>query len=200
MFSPAAQQPTKRYRTIVADPPWNYRQKWGGKELTSSFFKGGTERGAACFYPCMTQEELLNLPVGLWAMDNAHLYLWVTNAFMVQGHEIARAWGFEVKTIITWCKNQLGMGMWYRNTTEHILFAVRGSLKCLHKDVPTHFMAERHGHSEKPAAFYDMVQHMSLGPYLDVFARKQRFNWDCWGDEAYCFDDGHAYWHDKGTA
>jgi N6-adenosine-specific RNA methylase IME4 len=188
MFSPAAQQPTKRYRTIVADPPWRYNVK--------------PPEGATP-YPTMTQQELLNLPVGLWAADQAHLYLWTTNSFMVEAHGLARAWGFEPKTIITWIKrhrvsddNWIGMGFYYRGVTEHVIFAVRGNLKVFRSDQPNILYAPHTNHSEKPAAFYDMVMHMSPGPYLDVFARKQRFGWDSWGDEAFNFEtDG--YWHDK---
>ena len=187
MFSPAAQQPTKRYRTIVADPPWHYSDPAFGY-------------GADANYPTMTPEELMGMPVGLWAMDKAHLYLWTTNTFLVEAHEIAKAWGFKPKTLLTWIKrrptndNSLGMGHYFRVCTEHVLFAVRGSLATLHGDQPNFFFAPRTGHSEKPAAFYDMVQRMSLGPYLDVFARKQRFGWDTWGDEAFDFrTDG--IWH-----
>jgi N6-adenosine-specific RNA methylase IME4 len=149
----------------------------------------------------MTQEELLNLPVGLWAMDNAHLYLWTTDAFIVQAHQIAQAWGFEVKNIITWVKGRneerlhIGVGFYFRHATEHILFSVRGSLPVLNHDQPNVFFAPRHDHSEKPAAFYDMVMHMSPPPYLDVFARCQRFGFDTWGDEAFDFHtDG--IWHE----
>jgi len=198
LFSPAAQQPTKRYRTIVADPPWHYDNSW------NSYRGVGQPRntGAAGQYATMTVDEIANLPVGLWAQGNSHLYLWTTNAYIEQAHRIARAWGFNVKTILTWVKrrakddNWIGMGSYYRNVTEHVLFAVRGSLGVLHNDQATLFYGARGAHSEKPAAFYDMVQRMSPGPYLDVFARKQRMGWDSWGDEAYDFQT-HGYWHDK---
>lgn len=177
---------TKLYRTIVVDPPWAYSQKWsGGKELSSRFFKGGTDRGAACKYDVMDQVAMLALPVGEWAAVDAHMYLWTTNAFMLDAYELMAAWGFAYKTTITWVKNQIGMGMYFRNTTEHVLFGVKGSLKCLRRDVPTHLNAPRGRHSEKPAAFYDMVETMSPGPYLDVFARRHRFNWDVYGNEVY---------------
>jgi N6-adenosine-specific RNA methylase IME4 len=192
MFSPAAQQPTKRYRTIVADPPWRYELR----------VKDETHR-ARSPYGTMSTEEILGLPVGVWAQEDSHLYLWVTNAFMAEGLEIVKAWGFQFKTIITWIKGRfegprlvhhIGTGNYYRNSTEHILFAIRGSLPTLNHDSPTALIAPRGEHSEKPAAFYDMVQHMSPGPYLDVFARKQRFQWDTWGDEAFDFrTDG--IWH-----
>jgi N6-adenosine-specific RNA methylase IME4 len=95
------------------------------------------------------------------------------------------AWGFDYKTKITWCKTQIGAGRYYRNTTEDALFAVKGRLLCLRADMPTHFVAPRTRHSQKPDAFYDIVESMSPGPYLDVFARRQRFGWDVFGDEVY---------------
>lgn len=178
-----------KYRTIVVDPPWSYTNKWNRKEDWASksgrMFKIGTDRGAATQYPCLTWREIALITVGQWAEDDAHLYLWTTNAFMVEAHSIAKAWGFAPKTILTWCKPQIGMGSYYRNTTEHALFCVRGRLTCQRKDVPTHFTADRKRHSEKPAAFYDIVESMSPGPYLDVFARKLRFNWTAWGNEVY---------------
>ena len=198
MFSPAAQQPTKRYRTIVADPPWGYRDKLGGPH----------ERGAEGHYGTMTMEELYGLPVGAWGMDDSHLYLWATNAFLEEGHHLAKVWGFTPRTVLTWVKGRIeggrlvqhiGLGHFYRNTTEHILFCVRGKQDTKYHDTPTAFVAERHAHSEKPAAFYDMVQRMSPGPYLDVFARKQRFGWDTWGDEAFDFRT-HGIWHKEEEA
>lgn len=193
LFSPAVQAPTKRYRTIVADPPWRYDSHWGA----------GIAPRPDLGYGTMTQAELLNLPVGLWGADDSHLYIWVTNSMMAEGLQLVKGWGFELKTILTWVKGRMengrliqhiGLGHFYRNSTEHILFSVRGKLSMLNHDAPTAFVAERHQHSEKPAAFYDMVQHMSPGPYLDVFARKQRFGWDTWGDEAFDFRT-EGMWH-----
>ena len=133
----------------------------------------------------MSLAEMASVDVPAWSETEAHLYLWTTNAFMVDAHELAFMWGFTQKTILTWVKPHYGLGNYFRNSTEHVLFCVKGSLATLRKDVPTHFIAPRGRHSEKPAAFYDMVQTMSPGPYLDVFARKQRFNFDTWGNECY---------------
>ncbi len=185
MFSPMARAPEKRYRAIVADPPWHYELR-----------KDDATHRARAPYGTMNQQDLISLPVGVWAEDNAHLYLWTTNAHMVEAHQVARAWGFEVKTIITWFKGRfghgrliqhIGTGNYYRGATEHILFAVRGSLRVLNHDMTTAFVAPRREHSEKPDTFYDMVERMSVGPYLDVFARKQRMGWDTFGDEAFNF-------------
>lgn len=169
MFSPMARTPEKKYHTIVADPPWD----------------------ADGHYPSMSVEELMQLPVGLWAAENAHLYLWTTNTFIVEAHSLARAWGFEVKTILTWFKNQMSMGYYFRGNPEHVIFGVRGTMRTRERNVTTGFMAPRGSHSEKPSTFYDIVERMSWGPYLDVFARKQRMGWDTFGDEAFNFGTEH---------
>lgn len=195
LFQP---KPTKKYRTLVADPPWRIGTL-GFKEM------GGIKESLA--YSTMTQQELLNLPVGMWADDKAHLYLWTTNAMLGDALELCKAWGFKFSTLITWIKRGdprtdgwMGLGRYYRITTEHILFGVRGGLDVLNKDQPNlleevirndagfAFYAKRGRHSEKPAGFYDMVERTSPGPYLDVFARTQRFNWDTWGNECFIPD------------
>jgi N6-adenosine-specific RNA methylase IME4 len=189
------------WRTIVIDPPWAYQQRWAqrGKGnahshdgLAGIFKRGGKGgeyaagiRGAAAQYDCMSIEQIAALPVGEWAADDAHLYLWTTNAFLRDAFALMEGWGFAYKTTLTWIKHQLGMGMYFRNTTEHVLFGVRGSLKLARRDVPTHFVARRGRHSEKPAVFYDIVAECSPEPRLDVFARKHRFGWDAYGDEVY---------------
>lgn len=180
------------YRTIVVDPPWAFDQTWFKNGKFNHFhYRADREnwgRGAAAKYAVMTQENIAALAVGEWADDNAHLYLWTTNTFMDEAFDLVKAWGFKQKTILTWIKPRLGMGTYYRNNTEHVLFAVKGSLKTLRKDCRTAFYGAQGRHSEKPAAFYDMVESMSPGPYLDVFARKQRFGWDTWGNECFVAD------------
>jgi N6-adenosine-specific RNA methylase IME4 len=169
--------PVKKYRTLVADPPWHYELR-----------KDDPTHRARAPYGTMSVAEILNLPVGMWAEEDAHLYLWTTNAYMAEAHQIAKEWGFDPKTIITWVKGRLdikghqpvliqhmGTGNSYRGSTEHIIFAKRGKLDVRSHDETTAFIAPRGDHSEKPAAFYDMVSSMSPGPYLDVFARAQRW-------------------------
>jgi N6-adenosine-specific RNA methylase IME4 len=127
------------------------------------------------------------------AADNAHLYLWTTNAFMDEAYDVARAWGFTPKTIGTWVKTHQGdtsrvsmkTGYYFRGATEHFLFCVRGSLPLQTKEaLPTAYLWHRLPHSQKPDAFYDLVEIASPGPYLELFARRNRLGWDTWGDEA----------------
>lgn len=181
-----------KYRTIVADPPWTYNQKWAGGNTgfgasSAARAKGSRlTRGAGAQYDVMTLIDIEALPVKDWADVDAHLYLWTTNAFMEAALRIARAWGFEQKTILTWVKPRVGLGHYFRNNTEHVLFCVRGSLAPLSTPLRTAYEWEQGRHSEKPAGLYDLAESVSPGPRLDVFARLHRFNWDAWGNEVYC--------------
>ncbi len=182
------------YRTIVADPPWPYQvsdNPWLRASPTyrpNSWNSAGAGPFTAKRYGSMTMEELKALVIP--ADDPAHLYLWTTNAFMCEAHELARAWGFKVNTICTWTKingegqvSRSGTGYHFRGATEHWLFCVRGSLRTARRDLPTGFLWPRLGHSVKPDAFYDLVESASPGPYLELFARRNRLGWDSWGNQ-----------------
>lgn len=177
------------YRTIVADPPWQYRQTKGITTRTSH----GTAFAEAN-YPTMTNAEIAELPVADLTAKDAHLYMWVTNPKLYGDRkggpnpaEIMAAWGFEYITLLTWIKKPgaLGMGFYFRGETEHVLFGKRGNAP-----IPTErrevnwFFAAKHRHSEKPDAFMDLVERVSRGPYLELFSRRGRFGWDTWGNEA----------------
>lgn len=182
------------YRTIVADPPWPYADAGSGSTLPKSVKKDGSLAVGVAMsdqYDAMTVAELCELKPK--AADDAHLYLWTTNAFMVEAHEVAPAWGFKPKTILTWAKTHHGdpsrvsmkTGYYFRGATEHCLFCVRGSLRLQTKDgLPTGYLWPRLPHSVKPDAFYDLVEKASPGPYLEMFARRARFGWDYWGDQS----------------
>lgn len=190
-----------RYPTIMADPPWQYDNRHdttgsGGGAFGKALTKDGTRRQRAVSshdrYGSMSLAELAAVPLGDWADDRAHLYLWTTNSFLVPAHDLAREWGFTPKTIITWGKVQddgepsRRMGTWYRSATEHCVFAVRGQLRLTDPDPApsTLFLHRRLPHSVKPDAFYDLVERYSPGPYLDVFSRRARLGWTTWGNEA----------------
>lgn len=178
------------YRTIVADPPWKYDQKdvTGSRapKADGSLSLGVDSEGR---YGAMSVAELCAMrpPAAL----DAHLYLWTTNSFMVEAHEIATAWGFKVKTICTYGKVQADgtpsrkMGYYFRGATEHCLFCVRGSLRLQVSEAQaTLWLWPRLPHSVKPDAFYDLVEACSPGPYLELFSRRARLGWDTWGDQA----------------
>lgn len=177
-----------RFSTIVADPPWRYNAK--ATELRS----GGRGAGAEHHYPTMSNEELAAMPVANWAADKAHLYLWTTNPRLVADYrgsravtpfDIAEAWGFKPMTLLTWHKpGRGGTGWYFRGQTEHVVFATRGGLGIpSDKREPNIFTAKRGRHSAKPAEFFDIVQRVSPGPYLELFARDTKLGWTAWGNE-----------------
>ncbi len=156
-----------KFRTIVIDPAWRFP---------------GNHRGRPD-YATMSHEQLMALPVLNWVDAESHLYLWATNATLPQALELMSHWGFQYKNVLTWMKPGLGLGAYFRTTTEQALFGVRGTLLTRPPhDIPTHFYAPRARHSEKPEEFYRLVQRASFGPFLEVFARKKRAGWSCWGN------------------
>ena len=150
-----------RFRTLIIDPPWAYDQSIAGRARPQ--------------YATMTVEQLMALRVPMWIDENGHVYLWVTNGFMEAGHQLMRHWGVPVVTILTWVKtNGFGLGTTFRNSTEHVLFGVRGQLPIRRHDLATHFMAPRGEHSAKPDAFYDLVRQASYPPFGEAFQRQPR--------------------------
>lgn len=168
------------YTTIVADPPWADI----GRPLTgvTRVSRQKRDRSIGAQYSTMTTEDICAMPVGDIAAEDAHLYLWVTNLGIRDGLDVLAAWGFDFKTVLTWCKEgHLGMGRYFRNQTEHVLFGVKGSLRTLDRSQITYFAAPKRGHSVKPPAFGDLVERCSPGPYVELFARQPRLGWDSWG-------------------
>ena len=180
-----------RFKTIVADPPWPYENRYGPRATQehrpNSWNTACT--GSAPRYGAMTMDELKGLRVKEVADNPAHLYLWTTNSFIDRAHDLARTWGFVPKTIVTWGKVKpdgspsMKTGYYYRGATEHILFAVRGVLRLVGEACPTLHLSHRLPHSVKPEWFYAMVEAHSPGPYLELFARKTRLGWSTWGDQ-----------------
>ena len=168
-----------KYRTIYADPPW---QETGG---------GKIKRGADRHYPLMKLPCIISLGQQLAPVidENAHLYLWVTNNFLPAGIKTMEAWGFEYKTIITWKKNRMGLGQYYRGLSEHCLFGVRGVLPYrvrpdgIRAQGVTAFDAPRTEHSTKPEEMRKMIELVSYAPRLELFARRPSDGWDVWGNQ-----------------
>lgn len=162
-----------KYRTIVADPPWQ----------TDS--TGATKANATKHYSTMALSEIAALPVAEQAEDSAHLWCWALNSMMREAHEVVLAWGFRPITLVTWCKPQPGIGYYLRNNTEHCIFATRGEpMVPESKPISTWFRWPRGAHSAKPDAFYDLVEQVSPAPYVELFARRARFGWDYWGNQS----------------
>ena len=185
-----------KYGAILADPPWPYRSPRAivgnaGRGAQGGRAKDIIQADVLAHYPVMSLDDIKALPIASVAGDRSHLYLWTTNSFMVEAHEVCRAWGFEPKTILTWLKTHkndpskasMKTGYWYRSATEHIVFGVRGKLRLQGAARPTGYMISRLPHSVKPDQFYDLIEEESPGPYLELFARHTRKNWHVWGNE-----------------
>lgn len=190
----------KRYRTIVADPPWDHSDGTG-----ATLTVGLSQRPhphphpTGPSYPTLPVTEIAALPVRDFCEDDAHLYLWTTNRYLRDVWGVAEAWGFRSVCVLTWCKPAPGIqigGAWKSNT-EFCLFAKRGNLPAIgqapgrwfewprRRGAPTREGGRRiGGHSAKPEAFLDLVEQVSPGPYLELFARRNRLGWDTWGDES----------------
>ncbi len=171
------------YACIVADPPWSFRDK-GSRAAPD-------QRGRRIGYETMTAQSIQALPVGDIAARDALLFLWSTSAHILDGSAtaVARAWGFEPKTTVAWVKRaksgklQVGFGHYTRAAHELVVVARRGRAKVLRRDIPSVFFAPRTRHSAKPEVFQEIVEGLAAGPYLELFARRHRVGWACWGDQ-----------------
>jgi N6-adenosine-specific RNA methylase IME4 len=180
-----------RYRTIVADPPW---QMMGGPlkgGVGEGFRFDDTPTSRPLPYPSMAVPEIVALPVKEFAQEDASLYLWTVNAYIEQAYRVARAWGFKPSTLCVWAKKPMGGGLGgtFGISTEYFLYARRGYPKDRRVtgtwfDWKRHYVNGKPSHSSKPDAFYDLVEQVSPGPYLELFARRARLGWDYAGDES----------------
>ncbi len=175
----------KKYKTIYADPPWQFSNRTG---------KMAPEHKRLNRYSTMKLEDIKRLPVSEAADEKSHLYLWVPNALLPDGLEVMKAWGFEYKTNIIWEKvrkdgmpDGRGVGFYFRNVTEILLFGIKGdnnrTLQAGRTQVNLVRSIKRE-HSRKPDEFIPIIESCSQGPYLELFARGDRDNWDMWGDQA----------------
>lgn len=174
---------TGQYTTILADPPWKFQNRTG---------KVAPEHRRLLRYPTMELKEILELPVSKIAAAKSHLYLWVPNALLMEGLRVMEAWGFTYKTNLVWYKvrkdggpDGRGVGFYFRNVTELILFGVRGSMRTLPpgRSQVNLFSTRKREHSRKPDEIYDLIESCSPGPYLELFARFRRPGWYQWGNE-----------------
>ncbi|MCX6236875.1 MAG: MT-A70 family methyltransferase [Bacteroidia bacterium] len=175
----------KRFGTILADPPWQFQNRTG---------KMAPEHKRLSRYSTLTLEEIKKIPVRDVAMETAHLYLWVPNALLSYGLEVMAAWGFTYKTNLIWYKirkdggpDRRGVGFYFRNVTEMVLFGVRGkNARTLNpgRTQENIMSTQKREHSRKPDEQYRLIEACSKGPYLEMFARGSMPNWDCWGNQA----------------
>lgn len=175
----------KKYRTIYADPPWQFSNRTG---------KMAPEHKRLNRYSTMKLEDIKRLPVNEATAEKSHLYLWVPNALLPYGLDVMKAWGFEYKTNLIWEKvrkdgmpDGRGVGFYFRNTTEMLLFGIKGdnnrTLDPGRSQVNL-LRTQKREHSRKPDEFVSLIEACSPGPYLELFARGSRPAWDMWGNQA----------------
>ncbi|NTW49238.1 MAG: S-adenosylmethionine-binding protein [Chlorobiales bacterium] len=171
------------YSTILADPPWQFQNRTG---------KMAPEHKRLLRYPTMEINEIMGLPVSKLAAAKSHLYLWVPNALLQEGLKVMDAWGFTYKSNLVWYKirkdggpDGRGVGFYFRNVTELVLFGVRGSMRTLKpgRTQVNLLSTRKREHSRKPDELYDLIEACSPGPYLELFARFRREGWHQWGNE-----------------
>lgn len=164
-----------KVKTILADPPWDVMQRGS--------------LGADRHYDLLTLDQIKAMPIAEIADDDAHLWLWVTNATLRAGYEVAEAWGFTVRSPLTWIKPRLMLGQYLRNATEHLLFATRGKAPVRFRAQPTWMFAPLQDHSHKPEEQYAVIERVSgPGTKLELFARRRPpvtpgSPWLVWGNE-----------------
>jgi N6-adenosine-specific RNA methylase IME4 len=171
--------PDGQFACVVADPPWKL-------DTGPDVFGGTGEAGHDDLaYAQMSLGDIGALDVKSLAAPDAHLYLWTTNRYLRDSYVIAEEWGFKPSVLLAWCKTPRGVGLGdtYRLTTEYVLFARRGNLPHARVVPTTWFNWPRGRHSAKPADFYSMVESVTPGPYVDLFARTPREGWTVWGNE-----------------
>ena len=172
-----------KYGTILADPPWRFANRTG---------KMAPEHRRLSRYSTLKIHDIKGIPVSDVAEENSHLYLWVPNALLPQGLEVLKCWGFQYKTNLIWHKvrkdggpDGRGVGFYFRNTTEMVLFGIKGKLRTLApgRSQVNIIRTQKREHSRKPDELYGIIEECSPGPYLELFARGTRKNWDQWGNE-----------------
>jgi len=175
----------QRFGTIMADPPWQFQNKTG---------KVAPEHRRLNRYPTMPLQDIQAMPVAEVSAATAHLYLWVPNALLPEGLSVMEAWGFQYKSNLIWHKvrkdggsDGRGVGFYFRNVTEILLFGVRGkNARTLPpgRSQVNLFATRKREHSRKPDEQYDIIEACSPGPYLELFGRGVRPNWTVWGNQA----------------
>ncbi len=175
----------RKFSTVLADPPWQFKNRTG---------KMAPEHKRLRRYSTLSLQEIKELPVEAIVNDTAHLYLWVPNALLAEGLQVMEHWGFTYKTNIIWYKvrkdggpDRRGVGFYFRNVTEMILFGVRGkNARTLQpgRSQENIIVARKREHSRKPDEQYQIIESCSWGPYIELFARGPRKGWFVWGDQA----------------
>lgn len=177
-----------RFGSILIDPPWRFANRTG---------KMAPEHKRLHRYPTLSFDEIAALPVACHALPQSHLYLWCPNALLLEALQIMKSWGFAYKTNVVWYKTRKdggpdgrGVGFYFRNVTELLLFGIRGKLRTLQpgRRQVNIIISRKHEHSWKPEEAYPIIEACSPGPFLELFARQRRTGWTAWGDQAESYE------------
>ena len=184
----------KKYRVIYADPPWRFK----------NFSVKGEGRNAISHYDCLTLPDLKKLNINRYADKDCALFMWVTDPMLDQGLELMKSWGFKFKTVaFYWAKTNIkanlkklsaekdfftGLGYWTRANCEQCIMGTIGNPTRKSKDVRRLIIDKRREHSRKPEQIYDRIEKLIDGPYLELFSRNTKPNWDSWGNQVGLFD------------
>lgn len=177
------------YRTIVADPPWDYGRDNSSPSITHG--GKGKQQKKPFAYPTMSVRDICALRITEFAEDDCRLFLWTTNRHLPMAFGVAQSWGFDYRQTITWRKtgNPSPFGGSIAPVhAEFLLVCTAGNPPVMDR-IPSSVVdapAAIFGHSQKPEVFLDIAERVSSGPYLELFARRQRLGWDTWGNEALC--------------
>jgi N6-adenosine-specific RNA methylase IME4 len=182
------------FSTVLIDPPWRFQNRTG---------KVAPEHKRLHRYETMSFDEIAALPVAQHTKDKSHLYMWCPNALLLEGLQIMKAWGFKYKTNIVWYKvrkdggpDGRGVGFYFRNVTELLLFGVRGSMRTLKpgRTQVNVIVRRKQEHSRKPSEAYSIIEQCSPGPYLELFARERIAGWTQWGDQVDSYEQNRPHY------
>jgi N6-adenosine-specific RNA methylase IME4 len=175
----------RKFSTILADPPWQFQNRTG---------KMAPEHKRLSRYSTMTLQDIKDLPVETITEERSHLYLWVPNALLAEGMQVMEHWGFKYKSNLIWYKirkdggpDRRGVGFYFRNVTEMILFGVKGkNIRTLQpgRSQENIISSRKREHSRKPDEQYKIIESCSWGPYIELFGRGKRKGWTTWGNQA----------------
>lgn len=175
----------KKFSTVLADPPWQFQNRTG---------KMAPEHKRLSRYATLSLDEIKSLPISEFLEERAHLYLWVPNALINEGISVLKSWGFNYKTNIIWYKvrkdggpDRRGVGFYFRNVTEMLLFGIKGkNARTLKpgRTQPNIIISRKREHSRKPDEQYELIESCSWGPFLELFARGTREGWTAWGNQS----------------
>src|SRR5579872_4573389 len=184
----------RKFATIVADPPWQFQNRTG---------KMAPEHKRLSRYQTLDLQSIKDIPVQVATQERAHLYLWVPNALLADGLAVLDAWGFTYKSNLVWYKirkdggpDGRGVGFYFRNVTEIILFGTRGSMRTLKpgRTQVNVIVKRKQEHSRKPMEAYRLIEECSPGPFLELFARERVEGWTQWGDQVDSYVDSRPHY------